>query len=141
LSGHVRLLIIDDNPGVRRALEARLSKVPRLEVVGSVGDARSAQSMADSLRPDVVLLEPKGLDGKGIDLCQSLLIGPRSPVVVILTSFHDEREALALTELGVQRYMLKDIDTQRLADEILAASQEQALASERTPPSNNTNPG
>jgi DNA-binding NarL/FixJ family response regulator len=69
------------------------------------------------------------------------LIGPGQPAVVILTSFYDEREALVLSELGVQRYMLKDIDTQRLADEILAAALGKTCAGEQTPPPNNKTPG
>ncbi|HQA67645.1 MAG TPA: hypothetical protein PK801_04940, partial [Aggregatilineales bacterium] len=66
----VRLLIIDENPQVRRALETRLGSMPQLEVLGSVGSAEEAADLLRHAAPDVVLIEPKRLNGEGILLIQ-----------------------------------------------------------------------
>lgn len=121
---HIRLLIVDENESVRRALEARLRTMPDLEVLGSVADAARALQMVEELSPEVVLLEPKRLDGEGIQLCREFAAAPDAPGVIVLTSFRDEQEALIAGELGVGHYMLKDIDSEGLLAAIHAAYQE-----------------
>lgn len=114
LMSRIRLLIVDENESVRRALEARLRGMADLHVLGSVADASRAYRMVEELSPEVILLEPKRLDGQGIRLCKELVAAPCSPSVIVLTSYHDEEEALITGELGVAHYMLKDIDSQGL---------------------------
>jgi len=108
------LLIVDENESVCKALEARLRSMADLEVLGSVADAAQALQMVQELSPEIILLEPKRLDGEGIRLCRELATAPGAPSVIVLTSYHDEREALMAEELGAVHYMLKDIDTQGL---------------------------
>ncbi len=110
----IRLLIVDENESVRKALEARLKGMADLEVLGSVADATQALQMVQDLSPEIILLEPKRLDGEGIRLCLEFAGAPGAPSVIVLTSYHDEREALVAEELGAAHYMLKDIDTKRL---------------------------
>lgn len=110
----IRLLIVDENESVCKALEARLRSMADLEVLGSVADAAQALQMVQELSPEIILLEPKRLDGEGIRLCRELATAPGTPSVIVLTSYHDEREALMAEELGAVHYMLKDIDTHGL---------------------------
>lgn len=116
----VRLLIIDENPLVRDALATRLGTMPQLEVLGSVGSVHEAQSALAQAAPDVVLIEPKRLNGEGISLIETLVSLPKPPLIIVLTSYHDEDEELVATELGISYYMLKEIDSQALLDAILS---------------------
>lgn len=116
----VRLLIIDENPQVRRALETRLRSMPQLEVLGSVGSAVEAERALHKIAPDVVLIEPKRLNGEGISLIQSLVSTPTPPLIIVLTSYRDENEELVATELGISCYMLKEIDSEALLEAILS---------------------
>ena len=116
----VRLLIIDENPLVRRALETRLRSMPELEVLGTAGSVGEAQAALEAGAPDVVLIEPKRLNGEGITLIQALMNGPQPPLIIVLTSYHDENEEMVATQLGISCYMLKEIDSQALVDAILA---------------------
>ena len=116
----VRLLIIDENPQVRRALETRLGSMPQLEVLGSVGSAEEAADLLRHAAPDVVLIEPKRLNGEGILLIQDLVSAPDPPLIIVLTSYHDEE--LIATELGISCYMLKEIDTEALLNAILSCT-------------------
>ena len=118
----VTLLIIDENPQVRRALEARLSTMPQLEVLGSVGSVGEAESVLRSTMPDVVLIEPKRLNGEGISLIQSLASSPHPPLIIVLTSYRDEDEEMVATQLGISCYMLKEIDSKALLDTILSCT-------------------
>jgi two-component system response regulator DevR len=116
----IHLLIIDKNETVRLALETRLSSIPDLEITASVGSLSEAQLVLTRVKPDVVLIEPKNLDGEGIALIQSLTSRPQPPLVIVLTSYHDEDEEFAVSEMGIDCYLLKEIDSQALIDAILS---------------------
>ncbi|MBN1120083.1 MAG: response regulator transcription factor [Anaerolineae bacterium] len=116
----IHLLIIDANKTVRLALETRLSSIPDLEITASVGSLTEAQSALARVRPDVVLIEPKKLDGEGIALIQALTSRPQPPLVIVLTSYHDEDEEFAVSEMGIDCYLLKEIDSQALIDAIFS---------------------
>lgn len=116
----LRLLIIDENSQVRNALATRLGTMPQLEVLGSVGTALEAEEVVHAATPDVVLIEPKRLNGDGFSLIESLTSVPRPPYIIVLTSYHDEDEEMVVHELGIDCYMLKEIDSNALLDVILS---------------------
>ena len=57
-----------------------------------------------------------------------ILAAKSSPAVVVLTSYHDEQEEMVLSELGVSRYLLKDIDSNGLYQEIIGSYTEREEA-------------
>lgn len=63
--GPVRVLIVDDSPSMRAALNLILSADPDIEVVGLAPEPNAARAMIKDLNPDVVTLdiEMPGMDG------------------------------------------------------------------------------
>jgi DNA-binding NarL/FixJ family response regulator len=116
----IRLLIIDENPIVRQALATRLSTIPELDVLEGADGLLDVERTLQQKRPDVVLVEPKRLNGHGMELIASLASSPEAPMIIVLTSYRDDTEELVAMELGISCYMLKDIDSQALVDTILA---------------------
>ena len=110
----VKLLIIDDRETVRQALKARLSHAPEIEWVGSAGSSEDGVQAALDLSPDIILLEIKMADGKGLDTCRRIKQANPSIAVIVLTSYVDEDERQAAFQAGASSYVLKDIDSQRL---------------------------
>ena len=53
----IRVLIVDDQAIVRKGVRALLQQVEHIEVVGEAGDGREAVAQAESLRPDVILMD------------------------------------------------------------------------------------
>jgi DNA-binding NarL/FixJ family response regulator len=89
----IHLLLIDDHSVVRRALRARLQLEPDLEVVGEAGTGPEGLRLAQSLAPDVVLMdiEMPGMDGIQVTAALRRIV-PQSAVVIL--SIHTDRQTL-----------------------------------------------
>jgi DNA-binding NarL/FixJ family response regulator len=85
----IRILLVDDQPQVRRGLRMNLALEPDFEVVGEAADGNAAMSLASSLHPDVVVMdvEMPGIDA--ITITQALSsIEPHCAVLIL--SIHDD---------------------------------------------------
>ena len=87
----IRVLLVDDQAVVRRALRARFHLEPDLQVVGEASTGSEALTLAQTLTPDVVLMdiEMPGIDG--IEATAALRrVVPQSAVVIL--SIHDDAQ-------------------------------------------------
>ena len=124
----IRVLIIDEHPAVCEALAARLGSVASIEVVGAQSVFQDGLDCLGTAKPDVVILELKWKsdgDTEPLVAIARKLAGDATAVIV-LTSFVDEAERNRVIQAGARRYLLKDIDTRRLIDEIEAVAAEAA---------------
>ncbi len=110
-----RILIIDDDAGVRRVLE-RILQGAGYEVE-QASDAFQALDLLDSLQPDAALLDIKmpGMDGFG--LLDNLTKRGLEIPVVILTGHGDQFTARECLDAGAAAYLTKPPDR---ADLLLA---------------------
>lgn len=107
----LRVLLVDDEPLVRRGLCDVLVTRPEFAVVGEAGDGVAAVAAIERLRPELVLLDVQmpGLDGFGV-LAQ---VEPaQRPAVVFVTAY--EQYALRAFEAHAIDYLLKPFDDRRL---------------------------
>jgi DNA-binding NarL/FixJ family response regulator len=90
----IRLLLVDDQPQVRRGLIMRLALESDVEIVGEAGDAERALELAGLLQPDVVIMDVElpGMDG--IDATRMLLTTLPQTAIVML-SLHDDTDTIA----------------------------------------------
>ena len=113
----IRLLIVEDQPGVRQGLRMRLGAEADFSVIGEATDKQSALELATLLRPDVVLMDvdmPR-LDGIAT-ACALRSICPH--ISVIMLSFQDDVSARRLAEqAGVVAFVAKSMP----ADTLLTA--------------------
>jgi two-component system nitrogen regulation response regulator NtrX len=110
-----RVLIIDDDPGVRRVLDRILSGAEY--EVEQATDAFQALDLLDSSQPDAALLDIKmpGMDGFG--LLENLRSRGLDIPVVILTGHGDQFTAQECLDAGAAAYLTKPPDR---ADLLLA---------------------
>lgn len=104
-----RILIADDHELARSGLIAVLASADNLEIVAEAADGLSAVALAESLRPDIALLDIRmgGMDG----LEATAQIRVRSPETrIIMLTMHDSVDYLqAAIKAGASGYALKDI--------------------------------
>ena len=107
----VRVLIIDEHDAARQTLGRRLTGMPGIQVVGSTGDGEEGLRQMQTLRPDLVLLDPKMRRADGMDVCRRACASPDRARVAVLTSFSDPEERRLARRAGICGYLLKDVDT------------------------------
>jgi NarL family two-component system response regulator LiaR len=112
--GPIRVLLVDDHAIVRDGLCAVLKLQPDIEVVGEADNGRDAVSMAQSLRPDVVLMDlvMPGMDG--IEAIRLIVDGRPESRILVLTSFSAEDKVFPAIKAGAMGYLLKDCDSEEL---------------------------
>ncbi len=124
----IRVLIIEVHSAVRRALAARLGSFPNIEVVAKAGTFQEGLKLAETLRPDVILLELKGAGRYRVNPVSEMVkkLAGNQTGIIVLTSYADGDERDAALGSGASRYLLKQIDTSRLLAEIEAVASEAA---------------
>lgn len=125
----IRILIADDQEMVRTGLSIILNAQPDIEVVGQAIDGLEAVALARSLQPDVCLFDIRmpGLDG--IEATRALA-GPGidDPLaVVLITTFDRDEYVFEGLRAGARGFLLKDAESELLAQAIRAAASGDAL--------------
>jgi FixJ family two-component response regulator len=121
MGSHALLVaVVDDEPGVRRALQRLLASVGmRVEDYGS-GSAFLA-SLADHA-PDCVVLDLHMPDVSGFDV-QAALAERRPALPVVVITGHDTPAARARAlDAGAAAYLCKPVDDETLLGAIVAAA-------------------
>lgn len=106
----IRILIADDHPVFRFGLRALLEAQGDMVVVGEADSGVAAVQMAQSLRPDVVLMDINmpGLNGIEATKQISAMAGDTAPhsAILIITMFDDDTVFTAM-RAGARGYLLK----------------------------------
>lgn len=118
----IRVLIVDDHRVVRLGLEALIQETKDLEMVGWAANGLDAITMAEELRPDVILMDLSMPGMDGVDATKAILDQNSEINVVVLTSFSDRERVLAALDAGATGYQLKDAETVTLLDGIRNAA-------------------
>ncbi len=108
--GKLRVLVVDDTTLMRQGIKSLLETRDNIEVAGEASSAQEATELAESLSPDVVLLDQ---EMPGLDTIAAItLIKKRLPKteIIVLAEATDEERAFRTLEAGATGYVLKDID-------------------------------
>ncbi|MBD8058650.1 response regulator transcription factor [Cellulomonas sp. JH27-2] len=118
MSGGNRVLVVDDEPGLARALAITL-RASGWDVTTAADGAGALAAAAEHL-PDVVLLDLGLPDISGIDVLTALRAWSRVPVVVLSARQHGEDKVEAL-DAGADDYVTKPFAMNELLARLRAA--------------------
>jgi DNA-binding NarL/FixJ family response regulator len=118
----VRVLLVDDDPMVRRGLRMILEGYQQIDVVGEAADGDEVLDRISQHQPAVVLMDLRMHRIDGIRATQLTTALPDPPAVVVMTSFDTDREVLAALRAGASGYLLKDADPGEILAAILGAA-------------------
>ncbi len=112
----LRVLVADDEQPARHELCFQLGRLDDVEVVEQAADGPQAVSLAESLDPDLVLLDIQMPGMTGFEVARRLLDrGVRSRVVFV-TAY--DQYAIEAFEVSAVDYLLKPVEPPRLARSI-----------------------
>lgn len=112
----LKALIVDDEYPARMELRFQLSSFPDVEIIGEATNAREALRLIDALDYDVVFLDVQMPGTTGLELVKQLKGKDPMPAVVFVTAY--ENYAVPAFELRATDYLLKPIESERLAETI-----------------------
>lgn len=113
-----RTVIVDDDPGIRKGIEAILRIDPEIDVIAHCGDGRSAVNHIRELRPELVFLDVQMPELDAFEVIAELNQAER-PQVILITAH--ERHAVKAFELSVADFLLKPFTSERLIGAIKKA--------------------
>jgi DNA-binding NarL/FixJ family response regulator len=123
----IRLLVADDHALFREGLQALFSAVPGIEVVGEAATGDEALSMAEKLRPDIILMDitMPGMDG--IQATRQVLRANPAIGVIIVTMLEEDASLFSAMKAGARGYVLKGAHHQELLQTVRAVAGGQVL--------------
>jgi len=113
-----RILIVEDEPGLRRALTINL-RARRYEVVAA-GDGAAALAAAASEPPDLVILDLGLPDMDGTEVIEGLRGWSRAPIIV-LSARQAQGDKVVALDVGADDYMTKPFGMDELLARLRAA--------------------
>jgi len=120
-----RILVVDDDPQIRRAMRASLSSKGY-----EVGDARSGEEALDKLRAeayDLVLLDMNMPGMGGMEACRLIRAGS-DITIIMLTITNTEKDKVGALDAGADDYVTKPFSMPELLARIRASLRRAPLA-------------
>lgn len=114
----IRILIVDDHDIVREGLRAVLESRLDLVVIGEAGDGIQAVAKAQTLKPDVILMDLEMPRKNGISAIQDIIDEQPQAKILVLSSFSDDSQIVESMRAGAMGYLLKTARLNELVDAI-----------------------
>jgi DNA-binding NarL/FixJ family response regulator len=127
----IRILLADDHQIVRQGLKSMLEANRDLAVVGEAADGRSVLRMAESVKPDVVVMDIGMPELNGVDATRQLMADRPQTKVVALSMHTDRRFVVEILRAGAKGYVVKDAAFNELAAAIRAVMSNRVYLSPR----------
>lgn len=125
----IRVLLVDDHILFSRGIKSLLQRHPEFEVVDDVADGLEAVKRAQSLRPDVVLMDLHMPHVNGRDAVADIVGTLPETRVLMLTVSEDADDLAACLRAGASGYLLKNIDTDALIDAVRRVAKGESVIS------------
>lgn len=126
-----RVLVVDDEPAILRAVQTNLNGHGFRVDTASTG--QEAMEATSRVRPDLVLLDLGLPDMDGLDVIRAIRSRMPTPIVV-LSARGAEHEKVAALDLGADDYLTKPFGVNELLARIRVALRHAARPSEGTDP-------
>lgn len=100
-----RVLLADDHQILLEGLKGLLE--PEFEIIGTAGDGRALEALAEKLRPDLIVADISMPLLNGIDAARRITQVNKAVKIVFLTMHQDATYAASALEAGASGFVLK----------------------------------
>lgn len=104
----IRIILADDHAVMRRGLRLLLEQQKDFEIVGEASDGREAVKLAETLKPDIAVLDITMPNLNGIEAARQITAKQLGVSIVVLSMHADESFVLRALKAGARGYLLKE---------------------------------
>jgi two-component system response regulator NreC len=104
----IRIILAEDHAVMRRGLRLVLEGQKDFQVVGEASDGREALALAESVRPNVAVLDITMPNMNGIEAASQISAKQLGVAIVVLSMHSDEGYVLRALKAGARGYLLKE---------------------------------
>ena len=116
-----RILLIDDHALFRKGVAQLVGMDPELEIVGEAGSGREGLALAQTLHPDVILIDLNMKEMDGVETVRAMKAASIEARFIMLTVSDSEDDVVAALRAGAHGYLLKDMEPEDLCATIKKA--------------------
>jgi NarL family two-component system response regulator LiaR len=114
----IQVLVAEDHAVVREGLCSLLTARYGVEVIGQAADGLEAAEKAQSLKPDVILMDLAMPRMTGLEAILKIREADPDARILVLTSFGEDAKVSAAIRAGAMGFLLKDSSVEDLAHAI-----------------------
>jgi len=104
----IRVILADDHTLFREGLRSLIEEQPRMKVVAEAGDGRTAVQLAQTMSPDVVVMDISMPGMNGIEAARQIMCSAPGVKVLALSMHDDNLFVEEMLHAGASGYLLKD---------------------------------
>ena len=120
--GLINVVLVDDHAVVRAGLKAVLSTAKDIKVIGEGTNGKEAVSLADRLKPDVIVMDLSMGEMDGAEATKELKARNSPSKILILTMHAEDSYLVPLLEAGASGYLVKSAADRELIDAVRAVA-------------------
>lgn len=128
------ILLIDDHPMLRTGVKQLVSMAPDITVVGEASNGEQGIELAESLDPDLILLDLNMPGMNGLETLDKLREKSLSGRVVVFSVSNHEEDVVTALKRGADGYLLKDMEPEDLLKALQQAAAGEMVLSEALTP-------
>ena len=128
-SSPTTVLVVDDEDGIRQALDRFLTRLGYRVLQAASGAEALERQVADS--PHVMLSDIRMPNMSGVELVPKALAQDADLAVVMLTAIDEPRTAIECLKLGAYDYLIKPVDLDELELSLQGALRQRQLEIDR----------
>jgi DNA-binding NarL/FixJ family response regulator len=114
----IKILIVDDHPMMREALQTAFEGEDDLEMIGEAPDAIQALKMLETLKPDVIMMDMLLPEMSGLEAIEKIIGKDPGAKILVLSSMEDEERIISAIQAGALGYFPKTAPREYLLDAI-----------------------
>ncbi len=128
------ILLIDDHPMLRTGVKQLVSMAPDISVVGEASNGEQGIDLAESLDPDLILLDLNMPGMNGLETLDKLREKALSGRIVVFSVSNHEEDVVTALKRGADGYLLKDMEPEDLLKALQQAAAGEMVLSEALTP-------